>query len=46
MTNSIDGNSENPLVKDKIPGNSKPTINILSIKKAKIIANIDHPNNR
>ena len=46
MTNSIDENSEKPSVKDKMPGNRKPTINILSIKKAKIIANIDHPNNR
>ena len=46
MNNSIDVNSENPLVKDKMPGNLKPTINILSIKKANIIANIDHPNNR
>ena len=42
----MDENIVNSSVKDKIPGKSKPTINTLSIKKANIIANIDHPNNR
>ena len=33
-------------VKDNMPGKLNPTINTLSIKKANMIANIDHPNNR
>ena len=46
IVNSIIDNRVMLFVSEKIPGKSNPTNNILSIKKAKIIANIDHPNNR